>query len=84
MDTNNKFSKFVAKLERKMLDGNKESMVLIGVQTSQIWGGSNAAGCTNSVSSCSGSINYKDCENSGNNCSSSINKKRCTNTLTQA
>ena len=49
MDTNNKFSKFVAKLERKMLDGNKESMVLIGVQTSQIWGGSNAAGCTNST-----------------------------------
>ena len=31
MDTTNKFSKFVAKLEQKMLDSNQESMVFFNL-----------------------------------------------------
>lgn len=35
METNSKFSKFVAKLEQKMLDGNQESMILTGILDSK-------------------------------------------------
>ncbi len=82
MDTNNKFSKFVAKLEQKMLDGNQESMILLGTKDSQIWGGSNGSGCVNNHSSCSGTVNDSKCENKNGNCSDTINGRKCTNTLT--
>jgi hypothetical protein len=81
MDANSKFSKFVAKLEQKMLDTNQESMILFSTTNSQIWGGSNGSGCVNAVSSCTGSINDRKCENQHDNCSGSINGKKCTNTL---
>jgi len=81
MDTNNKFSKFVAKLEQKMLDGNQESMILLGVTDAQLWGGSNGRHCTNAGSSCIGSINDVKCENRNGNCSDTINGRKCTNTV---
>lgn len=84
MNTNSKFSKFVAKLEQRMLDSNQESMILMTTSDSQIWGGSNGRGCTNSISTCSGSINDVKCENRNNYCGNSINGRKCTNTLTTA
>lgn len=73
MDTNSKFLKFVAKLEQKMLDGNQESMILLGVQGEEI-GGTNGS-CTNTASSCSSSINERKCTNGNSGgCNGSINQ----------
>lgn len=59
MEANNKFLKFVAKLEQKMLDSNQESMILIGTQNEQFIGGSNDGRCTNDAQSCDSSINNR-------------------------
>jgi hypothetical protein len=80
MDTNSKFSKFVAKLEQKMLDSNQESMILIGQTESHIWGGSNGNGCVNASKGSCG-INDNKCENKNDNCGNSINSKKCINTV---
>src|SRR5690554_5602996 len=64
MDTNNKFSKFVAKIEQDMLDGNKESMILHNNSMSNYFGGANGS-CTNEASSCDGTTNNKALYNSG-------------------
>lgn len=76
MDTNSKFSKFVARLEQKMLDSNQESMILLGIQGEEI-GGTNGS-CTNQASTCNSSINERKCTNGNSSgCSGSINQRRC-------
>lgn len=77
MDTNNKFSNFVAKLEQKMLDGNQESMILIGTEKETFFGGSNDGRCTNDSSSCDGSINNRCTNSSASGCEGSMNERRC-------
>lgn len=78
MDTTNKFSKFVAKLEQKMLDSNQESLILVN-EHSHIGGlldvGINSGSCINASDACNGSINGK-CSNS--KCDNSMNTRKCT------
>lgn len=76
METNSKFSKFVAKLEQKVLNSNQESLILIN--ESNYFGGLvgvNDGTCINASDACNGSINGR-CSNS--KCDSSINSRKCT------
>lgn len=74
MDTNNKFSKFVAKIEQDMLDGNKESMILHNNSMSNYFGGANGS-CTNEASSCDGTTNNNCTNHNSSGCNESVNKK---------
>lgn len=81
MDTTNKFSKFVAKLEQKMLNGNQESMLLFNITGNEIGGlelasSINDGRCVNGNNQCDGSINGSKCSN--NQCDNTINDRRCT------
>lgn len=81
MDTINKFSKFVAKLEQKMLNGNQESMLLFNLTGNEIGGlelvnSINDGKCVNGNNQCDGSINGGRCSN--NQCDNTINDRRCT------
>jgi hypothetical protein len=81
MDTTNKFSKFVAKLEQKMLNGNQESMLLLNLTGNEIGGLELASSindykCMNGNDQCDGSINSSRCSN--NQCDNTINDRRCT------
>jgi hypothetical protein len=78
MEANNKFLKFVAKLEQKMLDSNQESMILIGTQNEQFIGGSNDGRCTNDAQSCDSSINNRCTNRTSSGCDGSMNERRCT------
>lgn len=74
MDTNTQFSKFVAKLEQKMLDSSQESMILLGINEEEL-GGSNGK-CTNKSSTCNSSINDRKCTNGNSSgCSGSMNNR---------
>ncbi|WP_209391205.1 hypothetical protein [Chryseobacterium sp. RR2-3-20] len=80
MDTTNKFSKFVAKLEQKMLDSNQESMVFFNLSGKEIGGlalenSINDGNCVNGNNQCDGSINNK-CSN--NQCDNALNSRKCT------
>lgn len=76
METNSKFSKFVAKLEQKMLDSNQESFILVNDSQNVFGGiGVNSGSCINGSDACNGSINGK-CSNS--KCDNSMNTRKCT------
>lgn len=77
METKSKFLSFVAKMEKKMLDSNQESLIMFN-SSEDFTGGvsTNDRSCVNSTASCDGSINGVGCSNSS--CDSSINRKRCT------
>ena len=81
MDTTNKFSKFVAKVEQKMLDSNQESMVFFNLSGRETGGlalasSVNDGKCVNGNNQCDGSINGGRCSN--NQCDNTINDRRCT------
>lgn len=78
MERNTKFSNFIAKLERNMIDNNQESMILTSFVEQSQGGfvGVNDSRCINSSASCQGSINDSRCSNG--NCDSSINGRKCT------
>lgn len=80
MDTNNKFSKFVAKIEQKMLDSNQESMIIHAISGEEI-GGSNGT-CENTSGNCNSSINRRCTNGNSSGCSGSMNSK-CNTTISQ-
>lgn len=78
MERNTRFSNFIAKLERNMIDNNQESMILTSFIEQSQGGfiGVNESRCINGTTSCQGSINDSRCSNG--NCDSSINGRKCT------
>ncbi|WP_294200453.1 hypothetical protein [uncultured Chryseobacterium sp.] len=78
MEKITKFSSFIAKLERNMIDNNQESLVLTNFAEQSQGGfiGINDSRCINATATCQGSINDYKCSNG--NCDSSMNGKKCT------
>lgn len=75
MESKNKLSKFVTKLEQKMLENNQETMIVNSISTKEIVGGLNHL-CAND--NCDGSLN-QECANNG--CHGSVNTRRCKQVL---
>jgi hypothetical protein len=73
MDKKNKFSKFVAKIEKDMLDGKKESMILDNNNMINYFGGANGS-CVNEASSCNSSTNRNCTNHNSSGCDGAVNR----------
>ncbi|MDR2235307.1 MAG: hypothetical protein LBE92_04210 [Chryseobacterium sp.] len=75
MKTDNNFSKFVARLEQKMLDSNQESMIIHSSGANNYMGAGANSTCSNAAASCNDSNNRNCTNNNSSGCSGATNTK---------
>lgn len=77
MNTNNKFLKFVKKVESENLNNSSESILLSNTFDNNFGSGTTNRTCSNSASSCTDSINGRCTNSSSSDCSNSMNRRKC-------
>lgn len=77
METKNQFHKFISQIEEKRLLDKQESLILDNNNEILFGAGSTNRICSNSGSSCDGSINRTCTNKSSSSCDSSLNRRKC-------
>lgn len=77
MNTNNKFLKFVKKIESENINDFSEYILLSSTLDKSFGSGTTNRTCSNSASSCIDSINGRCTNSSSSDCSNSMNRHKC-------